>query len=55
MNLELDPEQTSLVKVLLLAELEEKRVEMHHAKNTEFKAELLHREKTIQAILEKFK
>jgi hypothetical protein len=51
MNLELNGEEAALLKVLLLSELEEKRVEMHHAKNNDFKAELLAREKIIQGIL----
>jgi hypothetical protein len=51
MNLTLNADEAALLKVLLLAELEDKRVEMHHAKNLEFKNELLNREKLIQAII----
>jgi hypothetical protein len=51
MNLELSKEEADLLKVILLGELEDKRVEMHHAKNIEFKAELLAREKVLEGIL----
>jgi hypothetical protein len=51
MNLTLNADESALLKVLLLAELEDKRVEMHHTKNVEFKSELLSREKLIQGIL----
>jgi len=54
MKLELTGEEADLLKMLLLAELEDKRVEMHHTKNIEFKAELLAREKRIQEILKRF-
>ena len=40
MMIELNQEEVELLKVLLLAELEEKRVEIHHARNAEFKVEL---------------
>jgi hypothetical protein len=53
MNLELTREEADLLKLLLLAEIEEKRVEMHHAKNIEFKAELQAREKLLQGILKR--
>jgi len=54
MNIELSQEETELLKLLLLAELEEKRVEIHHARNIEFKAELQKREKLIQEIVKRF-
>jgi hypothetical protein len=54
MNLELTSEEADLLKVLLLAEMEDKRVEMHHAKNIGFKAELQIREKLIEGILKRF-
>jgi hypothetical protein len=54
MKLELTTEEADLLKSLLLAEEEEKRVEMHHAKNIEFKAELQAREKLIQGLLRQF-
>jgi hypothetical protein len=53
MDLSLTGEEAGLLKVILLAELEEKRVEMRHAKNADFKAELLSREKIIQGILDR--
>jgi hypothetical protein len=55
MNLVLSDDEADLLKLLLLAELEEKRVEMHHAKNMEFKAELQDREKRIQEMLKRFR
>lgn len=54
MNLELTSEEADLLKIILLAELEDKRVEMRHAKNMEFKTELQIREKRIEGILERF-
>jgi hypothetical protein len=54
MNLELSGAEAELLKILLRAELEDKRVEMHHAKNMEFKAELQAREKLIEGILGRF-
>jgi len=54
MNIELSPSEAELLKMLLLAELEEKRVEIHHAKNIEYKAELQKQEKQIQDISKRF-
>lgn len=54
MNIEFSPEETDLLKMLLHAELEEKRVEIHHAKNIEYKAELQKQEKLIQGIAKRF-
>lgn len=54
MNIELSREETDLLKMLLLVELEEKRVEIHHAKNIEFKAELQKREKILQGLVKRF-
>lgn len=51
MTLELSGEEAVLLKVILLAEREDKRVEMHHAKNVDFKAELMTREKILEGIL----
>ena len=50
MNVELTPEQAELLRTLLQAELEAKRVEMHHARNIDYKTELQHQEKVIQEI-----
>jgi len=50
MNVELTPEQAELLKTLLQAELEAKRVEMHHARNIDYKTELQAQEKLIQEI-----
>jgi hypothetical protein len=54
MNIELSQEEGDLLKTLLLAELEEKRVEIHHTRNIEFKLELQKREKLIQEIVKRF-
>ena len=54
MNIEMSREEADLLKMILLAELEEKRVEIHHAKNIEFKAELQKREKVLQEIVKRF-
>jgi hypothetical protein len=51
MNLEMSSEEADLLKILLQTELEDKRVEMRHAKNPEFKNELQAREKLITALL----
>jgi hypothetical protein len=53
MNLELSTDEAGLLKSLLLAEEEEKRVELHHAKNMEFKAELQAREQLVQGLLKR--
>ncbi len=50
MHVELTLEQAELLKMLLLAELEVKRVEIHHARNIDYKTELLKQEKVIQEI-----
>ncbi len=51
MNLELKPDETELLRTMLLAEVEAKRVEMHHARNIDYKAELQEQEKVLQEIL----
>jgi hypothetical protein len=53
MAVELRAEEAELLKTLLLAELEAKRVELHHARNIDYKAELQKQEKVIQAILQR--
>ena len=54
MTTELSPQEMELLKMLLAKEMEETRVEMHHAKNIEFKAHLQTREKLIHGLLERF-
>jgi hypothetical protein len=54
MNIELNADEVELLKMLLLAELEEKRVEIHHAKNIEYKSELQKQEKLISGIVKRF-
>lgn len=54
MNIELNEAEADLLKMLLLAELEEKRVEIHHARNIEYKAELQKQEKQIAEIVKRF-
>jgi len=50
MNLEFTLEEAGLLKLLLLSEIEEKRVEIHHAKNIAFKAELQSREQLLRVL-----
>lgn len=52
-KLELNEAEWDLVKLLLVKELEETRVEVHHARNMAYKAELQARERLVQGILEK--
>jgi len=54
MTTELSPQEMELLKMLLAKEMEETRVEMHHAKNIEFKAHLQAREQLIHGLLERF-
>jgi hypothetical protein len=51
MNVELTPEQAELLRMLLQAELEAKRVEEHHARNLDYKEELQKQERVIQDIV----
>ena len=51
MMIELNQEEVELLKVLLLAELEEKRVEIHHGRNAEFKLELQKQETLISRVV----
>lgn len=53
MKLELSDAEAELLKIILLGEIEDKRVEMRHAKNIDFKEELMTREKRIEGILER--
>lgn len=51
MLLELAEPELDLLRMLLLKELEETRVEMHHARNIDFKAGLEAREGHLRALL----
>jgi len=53
MHFDLEPEEADLLRRLLLAEAEGKRVEIHHAVNLDYKAELQKQEKLIQRILQR--
>ncbi len=53
MNVELSAEEVDLLRSLLLAEAEAKRVEIHHAMNPEYKAELQRQEKLIRQVLQR--
>ena len=55
MKLELKPEEADLLKILLEKDIEEARVEVHHAKNIEFKAHLQEREKLAQSLVARIK
>jgi len=54
MKLELNDQEAELLELLLVKEIEETRVEIHHAKNIDFKANLTSREKGIHVLLSKF-
>jgi hypothetical protein len=54
MNVELTAEEAELLRTLLLAEIEAKRVELHHARNIDYKAELQKQQKVIQDIAKRF-
>jgi hypothetical protein len=53
MKVELAPEEIDLLRLMLSKEFEETRVEIHHAKNIDFKTSLHDREKVVRALLEK--
>jgi hypothetical protein len=53
MTFELRADEAELLRTLMLAELEVKRVELHHAKNIDYKAELEKQRKLIQDILKR--
>ena len=53
MKLDISPEETDLLKILLLKDVEETRVEVHHAKNIDYKAHLQAREKVLQSLMER--
>jgi hypothetical protein len=53
MRLDVNIEETELLRLLLEKDIEETRVEVHHAKNIDFKAQLQSREKVLQALLDR--
>lgn len=55
MKLELNPEESDLLKLLLEKDIGETRVEIHHAKNIEYKAHLQIREKLAQNLCDHLK
>lgn len=54
MHLDLNPTEAGLVHLLLTKELEDTRVEIHHAKNIEYKQELSNRERLVHDLLARF-
>jgi len=54
MRTEMSPQEMDFLRMLLAKEREETRVEVHHAKNIEYKSQLQAREKLIQGLLERF-
>lgn len=53
MRLDLNLEEMELLRILLEKDIEETRVETHHAKNIDFKAQLQARERLLQGLLER--
>jgi hypothetical protein len=51
MKVELKPEEAQLLKLLLEKDLGETRVEVHHARNMEYKSHLQEREKLLQELI----
>ena len=54
-RLELSEREAELVELLLTKELEETRVEVHHARNMEFKEELRDREHLVHQLLHRLR
>lgn len=54
MKTEMSPQEMDFLRMLLAKEREETRVEVHHAKNIEYKSQLQSRERLIQGLLERF-
>ena len=54
MQLELTDQEADLLRLLLVKELEETRVELHHARNLDFKLGLEERETTLRGLLKVF-
>lgn len=55
MRLEMNPEEVDLVKMLLAKDIEETRVEVHHAKNIDYKTHLQAREKVLLSLFDRLK
>ena len=55
MKLDVNPEEVDLLRILLEKDLGETRVEVHHAKNIDYKAHLQAREKTLQTLADRLK
>lgn len=55
MNVELNPDEAELVRMMLLAEVEAKRVEVHHARNIDYKSELQKQERALRDILRRMR
>jgi len=55
MRLEMNPEEVDLVKMLLTKDIEETRVEVHHAKNIDYKTHLQAREKVLLSLFDRLK
>ncbi|HWQ10664.1 MAG TPA: hypothetical protein VN436_16195 [Holophaga sp.] len=55
MRLDVNPEEADLLKLLLLKDVEETRVEIHHAKNIDYKTHLQDREKVLLGLVERIK
>jgi len=54
MIMELAEQEVDLLKLLLVKELEETRVEVHHARNMDFKLGLEAREANLKSLLNRF-
>jgi len=54
MIMELAEQEADLLKLLLVKELEETRVEVHHARNLDFKLGLEAREASLKSLLNRF-
>lgn len=53
MRLDLNNEEADLLKLLLTKDIEETRVEVHHAKNNDFKLQLQAHERAAQSLVER--
>jgi hypothetical protein len=53
MKVELLDQEAELLRLLLTKELEETRVEVHHARNMDYKSGLVAREGLIRTVLER--
>lgn len=53
MTVELTRDEAELLRAMLVAEVEMKRVEQHHARNIDYKAELKQAERVLANLLER--